>query len=667
MDDLSELMLKAQGGDLESLRLLLLRHQRNLRLFAAVFMPGLADVDRVVRATSVAAARAIKDAPGGEALGGWLRGLARAQIAAELERLDGQALGSGDPLVRLLVTSGRERLASVPEDVDPEPQLCRRLQMMPKGALDLLVQRFGRGLSLARLAEQRGLGVDDLAIALQTACRQLDWSADAFGGAGLDSAHYHALDAVLGGDPTADADGLRRQVLDDMGLAMRAGRDARTHLIAAAWHAPEFALEARELVPAGRRTTNTRRIPTPGDGSQAARPAAPRPAAGAPKPTSAGTRRIAQGSRRGAAAEQSFEQQQERAARRARTVTIATFTLAGLLIAAGVLALVLRGRAGGAPPARPPVAATSAAPAVVAPVATPAVTPAAANARPEGDRGALFGSGPGALPAPLVAYSVRRLVGAYGGPLVRVRRASDNAERDIPATSAGALDTAELTLFVGKGDGRVVRWYDQSGAGHHLAQPAPETQPLIVRGGTLEIENGRPVLGFDRTRFQHLTTPGAVQAGTLFALVRHAGGGNGAQGIIGSRSAEGTEVDAYYPIVDRDRNGKGEWWIGMRDQHDMLQFPLPAGRLLLWQSATDGTNQPTITMHLDGKEVAGKRLKRPGLAAIGPTVVGGLYWRHMLVDPFGGSLGEVIMLPPAIAPEAAAAITANLKAWWRLP
>lgn len=659
-----ELMLKARSGDPESLRVLLLRHQRNLRLFAAAFLPLISDVDRVVRAVSLAAARTIKDAPDDEALPGWLRAQARTLIAAELARMAGDATIQRDPLVHQLVTAGGERLASQRDDADPEPHLRKRLQMMPKGALDLLVQRFGQGLTLDQLAEKRGLGAEDLAIALQTSCRQLDWTADAFGGAGLDAAHYRVLDAVLSGDADADGDGLRRQVADDPGLAMRAGRDARTHLIAAAWHLPDIALDARDLAPGTRRITNTRQFPSPGAGNPAA------------KPASSPARRAAPSRRNLPATASGSDRQAERSERSSRTVTLVSLIGAGALVLIGVVALIMRSSA--STPVRPlPAPATATAPPATqvlppAPPTTsttpvPAVTPAGAPAK-ESDRNALFGSGSDALPAPVVAYGVRRLVSGYSGPLLRVRRAGDNVERDITATSTGGLDTASLILFVGKADGHVATWYDQSGTGNHLTQPAPDTQPLIARNGALEIENGRPVITFDRTKFQHLSTPAAVQAGTLFALVRTAGPSSGAQGIIGSRAeGKGNEVDAYYPIVDRDRNGKGEWWIGQRDKFDKVDFPMPAKRLVLWASATDGANQPTISLHLDGAPIGSKRLQRPGIPAIGPTVVGCLYWHQQLVDPFSGSLGELIMLPPAISQEAHAAITTNLKTWWRLP
>jgi hypothetical protein len=57
--------------------------------------------------------------------------------------------------------------------------------------------------------------------------------------------------------------------------------------------------------------------------------------------------------------------------------------------------------------------------------------------------------------------AARRLASGYAGPLVRVRRASDNAERDIGQDASGRLDEATLTSFVGSSQGFVTRVYGQ--------------------------------------------------------------------------------------------------------------------------------------------------------------------------------------------------------------
>lgn len=100
------------------------------------------------------------------------------------------------------------------------------------------------------------------------------------------------------------------------------------------------------------------------------------------------------------------------------------------------------------------------------------------------------------VPTAAAAYSIRRLRGAYAGPLLRVRRSADNAEQDIVATIAGNLDAAALAGFCGLGACFVRTWYDQSPNGRHMNQAGAVNQPAIVMGGVLETEGARAALRF---------------------------------------------------------------------------------------------------------------------------------------------------------------------------
>lgn len=112
--------------------------------------------------------------------------------------------------------------------------------------------------------------------------------------------------------------------------------------------------------------------------------------------------------------------------------------------------------------------------------------------------------------AAIGAYSVRKLVSAYAGPALRVRRDSDNTEQDI-GFSGTALDTAALLAFCGSASGFVSKWYDQSGAGHDAVQPAAAGQYRIVSGGALVTQGGRPCLGYGGG------TPSMALPGGMFA------------------------------------------------------------------------------------------------------------------------------------------------------
>ncbi|HSH41653.1 MAG TPA: arabinofuranosidase catalytic domain-containing protein [Arenicellales bacterium] len=96
------------------------------------------------------------------------------------------------------------------------------------------------------------------------------------------------------------------------------------------------------------------------------------------------------------------------------------------------------------------------------------------------------------------AYSVaRRLRYDYSGPLIRVRRSSDNAEQDIGFDSNGDLDKSALATFAGANDGFIVRVYEQTGNFLDISNSTAASQPQIVQAGTIITEGGKPTVKFD--------------------------------------------------------------------------------------------------------------------------------------------------------------------------
>lgn len=83
------------------------------------------------------------------------------------------------------------------------------------------------------------------------------------------------------------------------------------------------------------------------------------------------------------------------------------------------------------------------------------------------------------------AYSLTKLLAAYSGSAIRVRRSSDNTEQDI-GFSGTALDTSALSSFVGANSAFVTTWYDQSGNGRNMTQATTGKQPRIVNAGTYD-------------------------------------------------------------------------------------------------------------------------------------------------------------------------------------
>jgi hypothetical protein len=103
-------------------------------------------------------------------------------------------------------------------------------------------------------------------------------------------------------------------------------------------------------------------------------------------------------------------------------------------------------------------------------------------------------------PGAIAAYSLRKLRKEYSGPVVRVRRDSDNTEQDIGFTfsyEGSKLDTNTLTAFVGSANGFVTKWYDQSGNGLDQERTIANRQPQIVASGAIYTSNGKPAIYFN--------------------------------------------------------------------------------------------------------------------------------------------------------------------------
>lgn len=102
-------------------------------------------------------------------------------------------------------------------------------------------------------------------------------------------------------------------------------------------------------------------------------------------------------------------------------------------------------------------------------------------------------------------YGLREIPGYnYTGPLITVRRSSDNAELDFyQGSSAGQLNTVRggsgtsLAAWVGAGNNGFVRtWYEQSGNGRNATETTAANQPRIVNAGVVDTQNGLPTIVF---------------------------------------------------------------------------------------------------------------------------------------------------------------------------
>ncbi|MET8295749.1 alpha-L-arabinofuranosidase B [Streptomyces sp. NPDC001591] len=96
----------------------------------------------------------------------------------------------------------------------------------------------------------------------------------------------------------------------------------------------------------------------------------------------------------------------------------------------------------------------------------------------------------GATPCVAAHSTTRALYAAYNGPLYQVRRASDNAVKDIgPLGSGGYADAAAQDAFCTGTSCVITALYDQTGKGNHLTQAPRGHFPGPAAGGSDNLAN----------------------------------------------------------------------------------------------------------------------------------------------------------------------------------
>jgi hypothetical protein len=112
--------------------------------------------------------------------------------------------------------------------------------------------------------------------------------------------------------------------------------------------------------------------------------------------------------------------------------------------------------------------------------------------------------------SPVLALSTRRINSGYTGALIRLRRSTDNTERDFGSGlgMGETLDYSAIDTFLSGGTAHVVKWYDQSGQGRDLQQQTASRQPTFDAGAT----TGRAVK-FSGLSDCHLSSVSQVSGG----------------------------------------------------------------------------------------------------------------------------------------------------------
>ena len=157
------------------------------------------------------------------------------------------------------------------------------------------------------------------------------------------------------------------------------------------------------------------------------------------------------------------------------------------------------------------------------------------------------------------AYSVKRLSEFYLGPIVNIRRSTDNATQDFFGDMYGTLGTNSngggiyINSWLGAASGFVTTWFDQSGNGRHATQTTDSLQPQIKPNGIL--------IDFLTTGYMTIpsgTVPLGSYPGSAYTyIVRH----GIIRGTFGGFIGAGTLATNFSANTFRyDTNAYRAWW-----------------------------------------------------------------------------------------------------------
>jgi len=208
-----------------------------------------------------------------------------------------------------------------------------------------------------------------------------------------------------------------------------------------------------------------------------------------------------------------------------------------------------------------------------------------------------YGSATGGTDA-AAAYSVRQL-SDKAVICMRIRRDSDDEERNIGFDSNGDLDTQAISDFCQTANGYVTRWWDQSVNGNHADQPVGGTgsnasQPQIYDGSAVitGVDN-KPAIKFIRVYGTHFTTPNfdTYNSGWLCCAVAIKQSGTGDQYFIDNFGGATERTATWFQTPGAD--------LTTRQGGDNQTVTASISTLTdyLWTSRNDGS---TLELYVNG-------------------------------------------------------------------
>ena len=166
------------------------------------------------------------------------------------------------------------------------------------------------------------------------------------------------------------------------------------------------------------------------------------------------------------------------------------------------------------------------------------------------------------------AFSLKRLFAAYSGPVVSVRRSSDNATSDFYSDGNANLVNGSGTSYsawIGADFGCVTTWYDQSGNGKNATQGTNTIQPrLVPASNALDFANTSTTLTRGYLNLPNKTVPANNIGSTTVCRIGNIGaGGTGGENGIVTGGSEGTLTAAYILLVGSKNYYAFSQWGGL--------------------------------------------------------------------------------------------------------
>ena len=174
-------------------------------------------------------------------------------------------------------------------------------------------------------------------------------------------------------------------------------------------------------------------------------------------------------------------------------------------------------------------------------------------------------------------------------------------------------------------------WYDQSGSGNNATQATAASQPLLIRAGVTELENGKPAMVFDGTD-DELTTSSLIPASNDMSsfTVNNFNGQVATTAILGSDEATADRIRATVVAgrMQLSVNGVNANFEGMGafDSQQVYAVIKSGTAANAWESGSASTSNPAVS----------------DSGAVDFNTIG---WTTGLADHYGGTVQEILVYP----------------------